>query len=118
MNPQNVCIFTGNVSSVKIIKYRDGKINYVEFRLKVPRNYLNKGTQLHDFPVFRLSKIYKDFDKFMEMIKEGNNISISGQYVTEKVVFEGKDCYKTYILAEDIVLNSRNPDDYECELPY
>lgn len=128
MNPQNVCIFSGNVSQVKIVKYKNNnEINYIEIRLEVVRNYLNKGEQKCDFPIIRLSKIHKDFEKFMEIAKEGNAVSVVGQYTTEEFLWEGKKCFKTYFLAEDIVLNTNNTTNKElnkpkeeeyCELPY
>lgn len=124
MNPQNVCVFQGIISQVKIIKYKNSnEINYIEFRLNIPRNYLNKGEQKHDSPIIHLSSFHRDFNKFKDMIKENNEVSVIGQYTTEKHVWEGKDCFKSYILLEDIVFKSTvssgntSQEEY-CELPY
>ena len=55
-NPKNLCSFGGIIDDVSITYNREGNIHYVEFTLKIARNFLNKGEQRFDYPRCRYSK--------------------------------------------------------------
>lgn len=119
-NPKNLCSFGGIIDDVSTTYNREGNIHYVEFTLKIARNFLNKGEQRFDYPRCRYSK--SDVKSLLSDITEGREVSVVCSYMSEPYNYNGKSYTKTFFSVESFTFSSEGENEIDnnisFELPF
>jgi single-strand binding family protein len=123
-NPDNLVLLRGTIHGEvqTYFKKNSNEAIYIEFDLKVKRNYLNKGIQEFDYP--RVKYAMSDFMTFANL-KDGDEVSLVGSYKSEFYKYDNKNVKKQIMLAESIVANivesdsqSNSSAEDDLQLPY